>query len=388
MINNIIAMDPLLLRRRHDHAVKYLAVCERLVRDFLTAHRIGAVVAEQTWAFELLVGQVCLSLGIPHLKPHTIRIPDPRFAFFPGHLETEILPIREPSGDDEVLAERSLAEFRQRRPQPVYTAINRSVLKPELTRLRTLTRHVLDLAGDPFDETSLRPVGLIADQSRQLARGIRHRRSRRFRGAGIPHRKPYVFFPLHKQPEASVDIKGSPFTGQLDIIRSLARTLPLSHDLYVKEHIVALNTRPAAFYAQLEQIPGVRLIAPSAEAFGLISDADLVVTITGTAAYEAALLRRPAATIAPIFFDRIVAYPRFDPARDSLAQRLDAKPGQFLKSDAELVAFLAWLLAQSFPGVAGDAFWQPDSMSSENITQVARGFAQALGAIASPPASR
>ena len=64
----------------------------------------------------------------------------------------------------------------------------------------------------------------------------------------------------------------------------------------MKEHSVALNTRPRAFYRELRRIPAVRLISPFADNFKLISGADLVVTVTGTAAYEASLLGQPAAS--------------------------------------------------------------------------------------------
>jgi hypothetical protein len=379
-MNDIIMMDPLLMRRSRGRALKYLATCERMVGDFLARNDIRVVFGEQTWAIELLIGQVCRERGVPHLVPHTVRIPDPRFGFFDGHTEAELLKIREVTPEDRIEAEASLKAFRARRPRPEYTRVNRRVLRPSWERLRTLVTHVRDLAGDPFDETSRRPAGLIVDHTRQLLRGS----IRRFGGGWVtpPLRpaRPYVFFPLHKQPEASIDIKGSPFSNQLEIIRALARTLPVSHDLYVKEHSVALSTRPGSFYRELSRIPAVRLISPFTDSFELIIGSDLVVTITGTAAYEAALLGRPAATIAPVFFDRVVACPRFDPFRDSLSRLLSAG-GSAVRSAAELADILAWILANSFPGLVGDAFWQPDSLSEGNLQQVEHGFQTMLTVI-------
>ena len=377
-MNDIILMDPLLVRRPRDRALKYLATCDRLVRDFLSQNHIEVVFGEQTWAIELLIGQICHERGTPHLVPHTVRIPDPRFGFFNGHTEAELVHIREVTAQDRSDARGSLEAFRARRPRPEYTRVNRSVLRPSWERIRTLTTHVLDLAGDPFDETSRRPAGLILDHSRQLLRGSYRRLAVRWELPPAAPRRPYVFFPLHKQPEASIDIKGSPFSNQLEIIRAMARTLPVTHDLYVKEHAVALNTRPTAFYRELRRIPGVRLIGPFTDSFELIAGADLVVTITGTAGYEAALLGRPAATIAPVFFDRLVAHPRFDPFRQSLSGLLpDGDPP--CRPAAEVVESLAWILANSFPGLVGDAFWQPHSLSEENLEQVTRGFEAVLG---------
>lgn len=378
-INDILMMDPLLVRRPRDHALRYLATCERLIRDFIVSNDIRCVTAEQTWALELLVGQVCLGVGIPHMMPHTIRIPDSRFGFFVGHRETDLLPIREPTVEDRTQAKAFLVEFRQRRPSPTYMAIDRRVLKPEFNRFRALTRHVLDLAGDPFDETSRRPVDLIVDHSRQMLRGARNRKTSFFEAPLDKPARPYVFFPLHLQPEASIDIKGSPFTAQIEIVRAMARTLPVTHDLYVKEHSVALKTRQPEFYRELIRIPGVRLITPFVDGLRLISGAEIVVSITGTAAYEAALFGKPALTIAPIFFDRIVTRSGFDPFRESIATLLETPNGLAPRSELELTEFLARLIANSFPGVVGDAFWQPGSMSAANLDTVAQGFRSALG---------
>jgi hypothetical protein len=377
-LNNIILMDPLLLRRSRSYALSYLGVCAREIQGFLAGNGIDVVSGEQTWAFELLAGQVCVAEKIPFLNPHTIRIPDPRFAFFVNHTEATVLELGAAGAPERREAEARLHEFRQREPQPTYMAINRSVVQPRASRLELLTRHVLDLAGDRYDETSRRPLGLIANHAAQLLRRRWNLLRAPFELPQMPPERPYVLFPLHKQPEASVDIKGAPYNNQVELLRTLARTLPSTHDLLVKEHDFALYTRPPGFYRELSKLPGVRLVHPRADIFRLTRAADLVVTVTGTAAYEAALLGRRAATIAPIFFERLVSFPRFDPFEDSLA-RLLQEPAQ--DDDQARIDFLAWLIAQSCPGLIGDALWLPQSMEPENVEGVAEGFERALAAL-------
>jgi len=80
-------------------------------------------------------------------------------------------------------------------------------------------------------------------------------------------------------------------------VKDFTTPRPLTHDLLVKEHGIALATRSPRFYRQLLEMPGVRLVHPAADIFGLTRNADLVVTVTGTAAYEASLLGRRAATV-------------------------------------------------------------------------------------------
>jgi len=195
-----------------------------------------------------------------------------------------------------------------------------------------------------------------------------------FTNPQLPTKKSFVLFLLHKQPESSINVQGTPFCNQVEIIRALARTLPLDHDLYVKEHIVALPHRPFGFYAELKRIPGVCLITPFADTFDLMKHSTLVVTITGTAAFEATLLGRPAATIAPVYFENFIKFPRFNPFKTPLGQLIKETYGHNGELTDEQVNFFASFLAQSYSGEVGDAFWFPWSMDHNNISQVANGF--------------
>jgi hypothetical protein len=368
---DLVQMDPLLWRRPTGRALRYLAVARRHLHDFLTAEAVAAVFGEQTWAFELLTGQVCRALGVPHLMPHTVRIPDRRFGFFDGYRDTGLVPLETVGEAHRREAATALEEFRRRRPQPGYMALDRTVLQPNLPRLRLLARHVADLAGDRYDETSRRPLGMVADHAK---RWYRERRLKRWKGFERPRTegaRPFVLFLLHRQPESSIDVKGSPFTNQIEVVRTMVRTLPVTHELWVKEHQVALPLRPPGFLRELSRLPGVRVLDPDLPVFPLLERAELVVAITGTAAYEAALLGRPAATLAPVFFERVVAHPRFDPFHDSLDALLARGGGPGETPPEE---FLAWLLARTVPGIVGDALWQPHSMTEDNLDLVADGF--------------
>ncbi|HSM37517.1 MAG TPA: hypothetical protein VK837_14030 [Longimicrobiales bacterium] len=373
-INDLLEMDTLLKRRRRRaYSLRYFAVCAALIERFLTENRIQAIFAEQTWGVELLAGLVAEDIGLPFLKPHTVRFPRGRFGFFPGYSEATLDRGREPDEGDKEVAEEMLSAFVERKPQPDYVATDREVLRLRPERLRKLLAHVRALAGDPFDETSRRPLGLIADHSRQW---IRKRVNRAlspvtFESLSDIASDPFVYFPLHLQPEASIDVKGRPHTDQIAAIRAISRTTPVGHAIVVKEHPEALHRRPRRFYADLKAIPGVRLAGPGVPTFELIEKAALTIAITGTAAYEAALLGRRAATLAPIFFEEIVTAPRFDPRVDSVRSVIeDGLPATWERR----CAFLSRIVAASHPGTVGDAFWQPESLAPANLRQVAEGI--------------
>lgn len=114
---------------------------------------------------------------------------------------------------------------------------------------------------------------------------------KRFLTGGMPS-DPYLFFPLHFQPESSTLIAGSHFVNQIEVIKSLARALPVHWDLAVKEHFWMRGQRETAYYRELAAIPNVRLIGFDVPTKDLIDHAEVTAVVTGTSGLEAALMGR------------------------------------------------------------------------------------------------
>lgn len=83
-------------------------------------------------------------------------------------------------------------------------------------------------------------------------------------------------------------------TNQLMMVEALAKSIPLSMQIVVKEHIPMIGKRPAKFYRDISDMPGVTLASPLEDTFKLTSGAALVCTVTGTTAWEAVRLGTPA----------------------------------------------------------------------------------------------
>jgi hypothetical protein len=285
-----------------------------------------------------------------------------------------MVELRAATDADRAEARALLEAYREKPRQPSNMAINYSALRANSERIKLLTKHVIDLAGDPYDETSRRPAGLIADHSKQVLRSLINGKFGPFEMPEDPPRRPFVLLTLHLQPEMTIDVMATPFCNQIATTEALARTLPVTHDLYVKEHLIALGKRAPSTYAALRAIPGVRLIDPRAHTFRLVKQASLIVTATGTVAYEASLLGRPAVTMGPTVFSPIVVSDHFNPFVDSIGETIEHCAGKNPHSDEKIIEFLAWLLAQSVPGVVGDALWQPYAMEPAYLDRVAQGF--------------
>lgn len=103
----------------------------------------------------------------------------------------------------------------------------------------------------------------------------------------------FVFFPLATEPETALQMLSPEYHYQLTAIASVARDLPAGATLAVKEHFVAAGRRPADFYGQICEFKNVRIINMSELGLETARASTAVVTISGSAGFEAAVLGKP-----------------------------------------------------------------------------------------------
>ena len=158
--------------------------------------------------------------------------------------------------------------------------------------------------------------------------------------------QPYVFYPLHYEPEMSV-LLFAPFdTDQIHIIKRVAQSLPVGVLLYVKEHPQMVKYRPRWYYKELKKIPNVKLIRPELSGFELIQHASLITIISGAAGWEAILLGKPVITFGEFFYNALsfVKHSRTPEELPKLVERQLTDSGF---SEEELVRFVAALFEDS-----------------------------------------
>ncbi len=117
----------------------------------------------------------------------------------------------------------------------------------------------------------------------------------------------YVYMPLHLIPESSVFVKASYYVDELNLIEQVSKSLPVGWKLYVKEHQAMLGERDLSFYKKAAELPNVRVVQLNyyKDPKPWITKAQGVVTITGTAAYEAALMGKRSIVFGDVPFSLI-----------------------------------------------------------------------------------
>lgn len=103
----------------------------------------------------------------------------------------------------------------------------------------------------------------------------------------------FFFIGLHMQPEMAIDVWAPFYANQINVIESIARSMPPRYKLCVKLHKIDADNFSFIQLNTLLKIPGVILVSPFASSREYVEKAALVFSIQGTMALEAALLGKP-----------------------------------------------------------------------------------------------
>lgn len=117
----------------------------------------------------------------------------------------------------------------------------------------------------------------------------------------------YIYFPLHLVPESSTLIKAPFFPNEEEIIRAVSKSLPLGWKLYIKEHGAMVGERPVKFYKSIKRLSNIKFIRMDAfnDPKDWINRSQGVITLTGTGAFEAAMLGKPSIVLGNVPFEVI-----------------------------------------------------------------------------------
>jgi hypothetical protein len=123
----------------------------------------------------------------------------------------------------------------------------------------------------------------------------------------ISNEIPFVFFPLHFEPEQTLLIKTPYFTNQIEVITNIAKSLPVEFTLLVKEHpaMRLSGWRKISDYKKILNIPNVKMIHPAVSNEEIIPKSSLVITISGTSGLEAAFYNKSSIVFTDVNYSKL-----------------------------------------------------------------------------------
>ena len=100
---------------------------------------------------------------------------------------------------------------------------------------------------------------------------------------------PYVYFPMSIDEEMNTLHYAPYYTDQIEVIRNIAKSIPINYVLYVKEHVAAglRKWHDMDYYNQITDIPNVIFINPQVDNNLLIKNSKLVITTRGYSTLKA-----------------------------------------------------------------------------------------------------
>ncbi len=123
----------------------------------------------------------------------------------------------------------------------------------------------------------------------ELRRGINYRYLQKVSTSSPNLNLPYVYFPMSIDEEMNTLHYAPHYTNQVEVIRSIAKSIPINYVLYVKEHVAAglRKWHESNYYNQITDIPNVVFINPQVDNNLLIKNSKLVITTRGYSTLKA-----------------------------------------------------------------------------------------------------
>jgi capsule polysaccharide modification protein KpsS len=185
----------------------------------------------------------------------------------------------------------------------------------------------------------------------------------------------YFFFPLHFPRESQLTVRAPHCQKQEDIVDMVARSLPYTYKLYVKEHPNHIGDVPLKAIRQIARMKDVVLLHPEAHSHRLIQKSSGVVVINSTVGFESILYQKPVVVLGRPFYSRLgltIDVPDYFYIPEALRKALRQEEIPYEK----VVAFVSSMLEAHNKGVYGDS-------SQQNIKAVADSVLAYLGEIRS-----
>ncbi len=153
---------------------------------------------------------------------------------------------------------------------------------------------------------------------------------------------PYLFYPLHSEPEIALSVYGRDHQNQIETLRRLGQSLPLRWRLVVKEHPRGMGYRTAGYYRCLLEIPNLWFADPESRPFYWVEQAQAVATVSGFVGFEALMIGRPVLVLGDVAFSILPRHMvRKIEALSDFSGQLEDLLKTFCRDEAALCAFVA-----------------------------------------------
>jgi hypothetical protein len=350
----------------HEDALKLLQVFFKYITNAIEDFNPDCIILDNVSSMtHYILYQVAKRKDIPILMLEYTRIGD-RYIIVDGPFEgfNKVFELSEQilKGEHESPFKREaidfLDEYRQRQIKPEYLAAAERRYK-EFFTLRNQMRRILRIFhyakeyyfGDYKDDYIFKNKNPLRASYEEIKKLLRRKLYHVYGFFEKPdYSEDFIFFPLHFDPELATTVMAPFYINQITVIEALAKSIPVTFKLYVKDHpsMYPKGLRPIVFYKRLCKIPNVKLIDPRISSYDLLRNCKGVATITGTAGWEALMLKKPVIAFGKSIYSKLNMVKKagnFEELPMLVREMLD----DYEHNEEELIAFVTALFELSFP---------------------------------------
>lgn len=370
-------LDRHVRRYTHDDWITQAYGIGKYLEEIAGAEDFDIVISEMSTTYEIFFYHMARKRGIPHILPGSARFKG-RMAFrmglrgnAPGFTKTydsylsrdlTLEDIKQYKDAYEGLTEgKKKAEYSRKKRFLSNVLANVQYYLPR-KRDRNLSRYTLE----PTDYSSISwliYLRLLKLWNTYLMYPLKKIFS------PMPKHK-YMYFPLHVDPEAATLLSAPFHVNQIALIENVAKSLPIDHVLVVKEHPYMYGHRACSFYEGIRQFPNVVLVHPLEDNFKILRNCSAVVTITGTAGFEAILMGKPVFVFGEVFYRNFRQVYPIDNIKD-MAEIMRKGLREFRKDPDAIMKFALAYYKCTYDGVIITPVENPWVLASENVEKVA-----------------
>ena len=115
--------------------------------------------------------------------------------------------------------------------------------------------------------------------------------------------KPFVYYPLHVPGDMALTLRSPEYLDQLALVDFIARCVPHSHRVAIKEHPAMIGALPRErLLALLSRYDNLVLLPPQLNNYDVLQAADAVVSVNSKSGAEALLLGKPVLVLGDAFY--------------------------------------------------------------------------------------
>lgn len=161
----------------------------------------------------------------------------------------------------------------------------------------------------------------------------------------------FVYYPLHVPGDMALTLRSPEFLDQLALVDYLARSVPHTHRIAIKEHPAMIGALDAGALLDLvKRHPNIALLPPTTNNYVVLRGCEAVVSVNSKSGAEAALLGKPVLVLGDAFYSDSPLAERVD--LHEIGAKLDLiAAGQWQQSSSNRVeSFFELVWKASVPG--------------------------------------